>query len=70
MRNHRKTRQVEFLNQPGRIVREGIEVVTMGWLVGPAVPPSVEPNAPKSLLRECNNLVVSHLTIAAEAVQK
>src|ERR1700742_4321069 len=70
MRNHRKTRQVEFLNKPGRIVCEGIEVITTAWLVGPAVPSSVETDAPKSLLCECNDLIVPHLTVAAEAVQK
>src|SRR5579864_2812780 len=70
MRNHRKTRQVEFLNKAGRIVREGIEVITIGWLVGPAVPPSVETDTPKSPFREGNDLVVPHLTVAAKAVQK
>ena len=70
MRNHRKIRQVQLLNKPGRIVREGIEVITTGWLVGSAVPPSVEPDAPKSSFREGNDLVVPHLTVTAKAAQK
>jgi len=62
--------KVEFIDERGDVVGEGVEIVAAGGLIGTAVAAAVETDTAESFIRERGHLIVPHLAAAAQTVEE